>query len=127
MIKTLISDLYRPVKTVDTQTTIENVLYDIAVSIYNAYKERFIQKQYRTTPKEQFQVVKTCHEWHKMDRKQNRVSLEKVIEVLNTQSPSNLNHMIKEEQNKKQQQSGTPMAYRESQPITPLLPRPKIV
>ena len=29
MIKTLISDLYRPVKTVDTQTTIENVLYDI--------------------------------------------------------------------------------------------------
>ena len=29
MIKTLISDLYRPAKTVDTQTTIENVLYDI--------------------------------------------------------------------------------------------------
>ena len=29
MIKTLISDLYRPAKTVDAQTTIENVLYDI--------------------------------------------------------------------------------------------------
>jgi signal-transduction protein with cAMP-binding, CBS, and nucleotidyltransferase domain len=29
MIKTLISDLCRPAKTVDTDTTIENVLYDI--------------------------------------------------------------------------------------------------
>ncbi len=29
MIKTLISDLCRPAKTVDTDTTIENILYDI--------------------------------------------------------------------------------------------------
>lgn len=29
MIKTLISDLYRPAKTIDTDTTVENILYDL--------------------------------------------------------------------------------------------------
>jgi len=40
-------------------------------------------------------VMKECHAWHRSDRIHNRITLNKVIEVLNQQTPSNLNRMIR--------------------------------
>ena len=74
---------------------IENTLYDIAVNIYTAYVQRFIKKRFVTVPNEDFMVVKQCHKWHEQDRKQNRIRLEKVIEIMNTQTPTCLNRMIR--------------------------------
>jgi len=85
----------------------ENTLYDIARTIYRSYVQRFIKKNYVTVPREEFQVIKECHDWHLSDRENNRISLEKVISVLNKQSPTSLNHMIrrfKAEQLKKQEE-----------------------
>ena len=84
----------------------ENTLYDIARSIYRAYVQRFIKKRYVTVPREEYQVVSECHAWHLSDRENNRITLDKVIQILNKQPPTNVNHMIRRfkiEQAKKQE------------------------
>jgi hypothetical protein len=83
----------------------ENNIYDIARGIYRAYVQRFIKKLYVTVPKEEYQVINECHSWHLTDRENNRINLDRVIQMLNKQPPTNLNHMIrrfKTEQSKKQ-------------------------
>jgi hypothetical protein len=79
----------------DTFEDYENKLYAIAKSIYSAYVSRFIKKQYITVPREEYQVMRSCHSWHLEDRSKNRISQRKVVEKLNAQSPTNLNKMIR--------------------------------
>ena len=87
----------------------ENTLYDISRSVYRAYVQRFIKKRYVTVPREEFAVIRDCHTWHLTDRTENRISLNQVIFVMNQQSPTNLNHMIRrfraEQLRKKEQQT----------------------
>lgn len=73
----------------------ENIIYDIATGIYRAYVQRFIKKHYVTVPKEEYQVINECHLWHLADRTNNRVNPDRVIQMLNKQPPTNLNHMIR--------------------------------
>lgn len=73
----------------------ENTLFDIARSIYRAYVQRFIKKRYVTVPREEFAVIRECHSWHLTDRTENRISLDQVVRVMNQQSPTHLNHMIR--------------------------------
>lgn len=84
---------------------IENTIYDIACNIYRSYVQRFIKKRYVTVPREEYQVVNECHTWHLSDRENNKVSLDKIISVLNNQSPTNLNHMIRRMANSENQNS----------------------
>jgi len=78
---------------VSTFDDYENVLYDVARSIYRSYVQRFIKKRYVTVPREEFAVIRECHTWHEQDRAENRINLNKVIEILNQQTPTNLNRM----------------------------------
>jgi len=81
---------------------IENSIYNLAKYIYNSYVQRYIRKQFVTVPTEDFFVIRACHSWHEIDRINNRISLNKVIEELNKQTPTNINRMlrrIKNEQN----------------------------
>jgi hypothetical protein len=87
----------------------ENILFDIARNIYNAYVNRYIKKMYVTMPSEEFYVMKECHTWHLRDKKKNRISLDFVISIMNKQQPTNLNHMIrrfKTDQLKKDETTG---------------------
>lgn len=79
----------------NTFDEIENTLYDIARLIYRAYVQRFIKKLYVTVPREEYQVINESHSWHLADRENNMVTLDKVIEIMNKQPPTNLNHMIR--------------------------------
>lgn len=80
------------VKTFDNY---ENIIHKIAVGIYNAYVDRFIRKEYVVVGKEEYAVVSECHSWYLSDRQHNKISLEKVKEVLDRQNPVNLNTMIR--------------------------------
>lgn len=73
----------------------ENNLYNIASGIYTSYVQRFIKKRYVTVPREEFAVIRECHTWHLADRTENRISLNQVIRILNKQSPTQINHMIR--------------------------------
>ena len=73
----------------------ENTLYEIAKLINKNYIDRFIKKKYVTVPREEFLVMKACHDWHLQCREKNRISLRKVIDTINEQPASNLNKIIR--------------------------------
>jgi hypothetical protein len=79
----------------DTFDEYENTIYDIARSIYRAYVQRFIKKSYVTVPREEFAIIRECHSWHLSNRTENRISLDKIVRVMNQQSPTQINHMIR--------------------------------
>jgi len=84
---------------------IENTLWEIGRSIYTAYVQRFIKKRFVTVPTEEFMVIRECHKWHEEDRTTNRISINKVIDTLNTQTPTALNRMIRRIRNEKTAQT----------------------
>ena len=73
----------------------ENTLYEIAKDIRNSYVSRFIKKQWTVKPQEEFQVMRECHDWHFLDKENNKINDDKVIEVMNRQSWMCLNQMMK--------------------------------
>ena len=73
----------------------ENILYNKAKEINTAYINRFIKKNHVTVPVEDYIVISTIHTWHIEDRTVNKITLNKVIEIMNLQTPTNLNRMIK--------------------------------
>ena len=73
----------------------ENSISSISKNIYKAYVNRFIKKAYTSVSHEEFQVMKACHTWHISNRTDNRISLGKILEILNNQTPTALNHMIR--------------------------------
>lgn len=73
----------------------EDILYKIAQHIHKSYIDRYINKQHVTLPIDEFMVMSACHAWHCTDRLKNRINEKKVIEMLNKQTPSSLNHMIR--------------------------------
>jgi hypothetical protein len=87
----------------ETFDNYENMLYAIAKMIHASYVTRHIRNKWSQLPTEEYNVDKACHNWHEEDHKNNRVRLEKVVEVLNLQSATALNKMIRRynEENKK--------------------------
>ena len=73
----------------------ERTLYKIAQMIHRSYIARYINKRYTTVPTQEYKVMRACHTWHMEDRANNRISEERVIDVLNEQTATDLNHMIR--------------------------------
>ena len=73
----------------------ENTLHDIAKEIQNSYIARFIKKEYVSVDVNRYSIISAVHRWHQIDRGNNKISLDKVIEVMNEQTPTNLNRMIR--------------------------------
>ena len=73
----------------------EKTLYEVAQMIHRSYIMRFIKKRYVIVPKEEYQVIKECHAWYISDPLKNRVTVNRVIQSLNRQLPTALNHMIR--------------------------------
>ena len=46
--------------------------------------------------------MKQCHQWHLEDRERNRISLTKIIDVINNQSASILNSLIRKYKNEQE-------------------------
>jgi hypothetical protein len=78
-----------------TYQEIENIISQIGAEIYSSYVNRFIRKKFVTLPTEDYAVMRECHKWHESDRNSNRVSEEKIMEILNKQTPSAINKMIR--------------------------------
>jgi hypothetical protein len=74
---------------------IEKIISQIGCEIYSSYVNRFIRKKFVTLPTEDYAVMRECHRWHETDRTANRVSEEKIMEILNKQSPTSINKMIR--------------------------------
>ena len=55
----------------------------LASKIYKSYVNKYIRKKNVMLPENEFKVIQKCHNWHKLDRDNNRVSEGKVKEILN--------------------------------------------
>jgi len=73
----------------------ERIIGDIINNIYNSYVNRYIKKQHVRVPPEEFAIMKQCHNWHCEDRGRNRISYNKIRELVDNTDPKDLNTMIK--------------------------------
>jgi len=72
----------------------ELAILAIAREIHNAYMARFVNKQYRKVSPDLYVVIKICHGMHIADRNL-KITYQKVLETLNSQSAVYLNRIIK--------------------------------
>lgn len=73
----------------------EDILHKIARMILHFYVSRYIKNKYVTLPREEYLVMKKCHEWYLSDRVNNRIFTAKIMEFLNMEPPLNLYKMIR--------------------------------
>jgi hypothetical protein len=73
----------------------ESTLFEIAKVIYQFYVNRYIKNQYITLPREEYLLLKKCHQWYLQDRKNNRIFTQKVLEILGNEPPLHLYKMIR--------------------------------
>ena len=51
--------------------------------LHDMYMNRYVHKDFSELPKEEFVTLQRCHSWHVSDRSKNKVTEDKVREVLN--------------------------------------------
>lgn len=79
-------------------TQYENLLCEVSKKILKGYRKRFINLEHVVFPQEEFHVLSDVHEWYKSKRSAGeklKVSLKDVQAVVNLQTPTALNKMIK--------------------------------
>ena len=73
----------------------ENILNNLGKKIHRSYVERFINGKYVSLPQQEYFIMQACHSWHTQDRIRNKISLDKVLSVIDSQTATSLNRMIK--------------------------------
>lgn len=73
----------------------EDILYECCELIYQSYVSRYIRHEYSYNPQLHFFIMKDAHTFHCTDRANNRVTLEKIIELVNQKDATYLNKLIK--------------------------------
>jgi hypothetical protein len=73
----------------------EKILKDVARRIHNAYIQRYIKHEFVSLPQPEYYVSQACHNWHKKDSLTNKITYDKVVDILNSQSATSLNKIIK--------------------------------
>ena len=73
----------------------ENILYQLAKLIRYYYIQRYIKNKYVTLPKEEYILMKKCHDWYLLNRAENKINVAKVLEILNKEDTLALYKMIR--------------------------------
>ena len=76
----LFLELYRDEE--DYLMSSELALLDVSKIIFQAYMNRYIHKRYVFLPKCEHLVMQLCHKWHNENRDTNKISVNKVLSVL---------------------------------------------
>lgn len=86
-------DLY-PIYT-DVFLEYENILYQVAKLVRFYYIQRYIKNKYVTLPKEEYILMKKCHDWYLLNRNDNKINVTKVLEILQNEDTLSLYKMIR--------------------------------
>ena len=86
----------------------EDNIYDIAQNVKNAYVERYIRKQFVRMPPEEYSIMKQCHAWHHENRDQHHINFQRVIDMINDQTPTQLNRLIRRYNNEERAKENPP-------------------
>jgi hypothetical protein len=91
--KKVLTDLY-PIYQ-DMFLEYENILYQIAKLVRYYYIQRYIKNKYVTLPKEEYILMKKCHDWYLSDREENKINVTKVFDILTKEDTLALYKMIR--------------------------------
>lgn len=75
--------------------TVELTILELSKSIFHAYMNRYIHKKYVFLPKCEHIVMQMCHKWHIENREINKISVPKVLNVLENLPTKMLYSIIK--------------------------------
>jgi hypothetical protein len=67
----------------------------ICKKLFNLYMNRYIHKQYTQLPPPEHHIIKLAHAWHKEDKLNNKMSIEKITEIVDKQDAPVINSLIK--------------------------------
>ena len=73
----------------------ENILYQLSKLIRYYYIQRYIKNKYVTLPKEEYILMKKCHDWYLTNRTENKINVAKVLEILNGEDTLSQYKMIR--------------------------------
>jgi hypothetical protein len=74
----------------------EEIIYSLVCLIHDAYKTRYINKQFVFIPKIEYEVLQNCHKWHCENRKGNIVTAMVVYSQINSLPVSTLYKLVKQ-------------------------------
>jgi hypothetical protein len=77
----------------------EKYLDTFSRKMLNEYIQRHIKKQFKQILPYEHYILKLAHAWHNEDRNNNKMNLNKIVEIINKQSPTFLNTIIKSYKN----------------------------
>jgi hypothetical protein len=72
----------------------ESVLNEASIDIFNAYATRYIIGDYINIPSKEYTIMITCR--GVVEKNRGTLDLQTVVDIVNKQSPTNLNKIIKE-------------------------------
>jgi hypothetical protein len=75
---------------------IEEEFFTLGTYLHRMYVRRYIKKQFTVVHPTHFYVIKQAHAWHCTDRSSNIVTMDKMMELLNEQTPVQLYKMYQE-------------------------------
>jgi hypothetical protein len=79
-LSTMFLDLYRDKE--EYLMSSELALMEVSKLIFQAYMNRYVHKRYVFLPKCEHIVMQMCHQWHNENRDKNKISINKVLNVL---------------------------------------------
>lgn len=71
----------------------EQYLCEVAESLYQGYQNRYIKKNFHRFSRDEFSIIRKCHQQYEMTRK--KITLKDVVNILNTQNAVVLNRFIR--------------------------------
>ena len=74
----------------------EECIFNLTKYIHKMYVRRFIKKQYTVIHPVLYQMMKVAHSWHCLDRTNNIITLEKLLDLLDEQPYMSVYQMYNE-------------------------------
>ena len=73
----------------------ESIIDKITTRLFQEYFKRYISKNFTTISPNEHYILKQAHNWHKENKENNKISREKIFEIINKQTAVVINSLIK--------------------------------
>lgn len=74
----------------------EMFINKVTTKLFNEYMKRYIKKQFTTIVSNEHYILKLAHTWHCENKETNKISENKIYEIINKQTPVVINSLIKQ-------------------------------
>ena len=79
----------------DIFDSLEETIVHLSRILYQFYVSRYMKNQFITLPREEYRIIKKCHEYYLQNKQMNRIFSKKILEIMNEEPPLHLYKMIR--------------------------------